>query len=202
MNVLIACEFSGIVREAFKIKGHSAMSCDLLDSEIPGCHYKGDVRDVLDYKWDMMIFHAPCTRLCNSGVRWLRERNLWNDMREAAKFFKLLLNANIPLIAGENPIPHKYAVEIIGRNYDQLIQPWQFGHGEQKATCLWLKGLPKLIPTNIVSGREQRIHLMSPGQNRGMERSRIFRGIADAMASQWGDIDTVSNCDTIPLSVH
>jgi hypothetical protein len=123
-------------------------------------------------------------------------------MREAAKFFKLLLNANIPLIAGENPIPHKYAVEIIGRNYDQLIQPWQFGHGEQKATCLWLKGLPKLIPTNIVSGREQRIHLMSPGQNRGMERSRTFQGIANAMASQWGDIDTVSNCDTIPLSVH
>jgi hypothetical protein len=186
MRVLVACEFSGVVREAFHKKGHDAWSCDLLDTEIPGNHYKGDVKDLLNNYWDLMIFHAPCTRLCNSGVRWLRERNLWSDMREAAEFFKLLLNANIPLIAGENPIPHKYAVEIIGRNYDQLIQPYQFGHGEQKATCLWLKGLPKLIPTNIVSGREQRIHLMSPGQNRGMERSRTFQGIADAMAEQWG----------------
>jgi hypothetical protein len=187
MKILIACEFSGVVREAFRKLGHDAWSCDLLPTEIPGQHYKGDVRDILNDYWDLMIFHAPCTRLCNSGVRWLHERNLWSDMREAAEFFKLLLNANIPLIAGENPIPHKYAVKIIGRNYDQLIQPWQFGHGEQKATCLWLKGLPKLIPTNIVSGREQRIHKMSPGQNRGMERSRTYQGIADAMASQWSE---------------
>ena len=198
MKVLIACEFSGVVREAFRKRGHNAWSCDLLPTEIPGQHLQGDIFAWIRWQpWDLMIAHPPCTYLCNSGVRWLydgygwnmrpiRQEQRWDDMREAALFFKILLDADIPKIAVENPIPHKYAVEIIGRNYDQLIQPWQFGHGETKATCLWLKGLPPLIPTSIDPGREHRIHKMSPGPNRGMERSRTYQGIADAMASQWG----------------
>jgi hypothetical protein len=132
-----------------------------------------------------MVAHPPCTRLCNSGVRWLAERNLWQEMREASEFFKLILNAPITKIAVENPIPHKYAVEIIGRKYDQIIQPYQFGHGETKATCLWLKNLPKLQPTNIVDGRDHRIHKMPPSPERWKERSRTFQGIANAMAAQW-----------------
>lgn len=185
MKVLVACEESGIVRDALIAAGHDAMSCDLKPSRRPGPHYQGDVRDILHRNWDGMIFHAPCTRLSNSGVRWLHERNLWDDMREAAHFFKMLLDADIPLIAGENPIPHKYAVAIIGRKYDQIIQPFQFGHGETKATCLWLKGLPPLKETNRVDGREQRIWKMPPGPNRARDRSVTYPGIADAMASQW-----------------
>lgn len=186
MKVLIACEFSGIVREAFRRRGHDAWSCDLLDTEIPGQHYKGDIRDLLRDYWDLMIFHAPCTRLANSGVHWLAERNLWNEMEEAAYFFKMLLDADVPMICGENPIPHKYALSLIGRKYDQIIQPWQFGHGETKATCLWLHNLPLLKPTNIVEGREQRIHKEPPGEERWKNRSRTFTGIAEAMAEQWG----------------
>lgn len=186
MRVLIACEFSGIVREAFKAKGHDAWSCDLLPTEQEGQHIQGDVLEILDNDWDLMIAHPPCTRLCNSGVRWLAERNLWNDMRIAARFFKKLLNADIIRVAVENPIPHKYAVTGIGRKYDQIIQPWQFGHGETKATCLWLRGLPKLKPTNIVAGREERVWKEAPSKDRWKERSRILQGIADAMASQWG----------------
>ena len=185
MRILVACEFSGVVREAFSALGHEAWSCDLLPTEIPGNHYQGDIRDILYSGWDLMVAHPPCTRLCNSGVRWLAERNLWQEMREASEFFKLILNAPIAKIAVENPIPHKYAVEIIGRKYDQVIQPYQFGHGETKATCLWLKGLPFLESTNIVEGREQRIHKMSPGKNRSHERSRTYTGVANAMAAQW-----------------
>lgn len=185
MRVLIACEFSGIVREAFKKKGHDVWSCDLLPTEIEGQHIQGDVLDILDDGWDLMIAHPPCTRLCNSGVRWLAERNLWNEMREGAELFKRLLDAPIKKIGIENPIMHKYALEIIGQRYNQIIQPYQFGHGETKATCLWLKGLPPLYPTNIVSGREQRIFKTSPSKDRWKIRSKTFQGIADAMVDQW-----------------
>lgn len=187
MKVLIACEFSGKVRDAFIERGHDAWSCDILPTERPGPHYQEDVLNRLDHNWDLMIAHPPCTRLCNSGVRWLKERNLWYDLLKAGDFFKKLLTVkHIPKICIENPIPHKYAVNLIGRKYDQIIQPWQFGHGETKATCLWLKNLPKLEPTNIVSGREQRIFNMPKNADRGRLRSITFQGIADAMAEQWG----------------
>jgi len=186
MKVLVACEFSGIVRDAFKAKGHDAWSCDLLPTERPGQHIQGDVLGILEDGWDLMIAHPPCTRLCNSGVRWLNERNLWNDLLKAGNFFKKILAAPIDKMAVENPIPHKYAINIIGRKYDQIIQPWQFGHGETKATCLWLRNLPILKPTNIVAGRKQRIFNMPKTPERGRLRSRTFQGIADAMAEQWG----------------
>ena len=187
MKVLVGCEYSGIVRDAFSRLGHDAWSCDLLPTEKSGNHIQGDVFDaVLSKRWDLFICHWPCTRLCNSGVRWLSERDLWKEMRESAKQFKMLLNEPIPFIAIENPIPHKYAVEIIGK-YTQLIQPYMFGHGETKATCLWLKYLPKLRPTNIVDGREQRMWKLPPGPDRWKERSRTYPGIADAMAKQWSE---------------
>lgn len=186
MRILVACEFSGVVREAFSALGHESWSCDLLPTEIPGNHYQGDIRDILYSGFDLMVAHPPCTRLCNSGVCWLEKRNLWEDMREGAEFFKMLLNAPIEKIAVENPIMHKYAREIIGVKYSQIIQPWQFGHGETKATCLWLKNLPLLQPSNIVSGREQRLHKLPPSPDRWRERSKTFPGIAQAMAQQWG----------------
>ncbi len=186
MKVLVACEFSGTVRDAFIRAGHDAVSCDLLPTESEGPHYLRDVLEVIGTRhFDLMIAHPPCTRLCNSGVRWLNERNLWKEMREASAFFERLLNAPIDRIAIENPIPHRYALEIIGQKYDQIIQPWQYGHGETKATCLWLKNLPKLQPTNVVEGREQRIHKMAKSDKRSHERSRTYQGIADAMAAQW-----------------
>lgn len=187
MKILVACEYSGTVREAFAKLGHDSWSCDLLPSDIPSDkHYQGDVKDILyDGSWDLLIAHPPCTRLCNSGVRWLHERQLWKEMEEGAAFFKLFLNAPVPKIAVENPIPHMYAKKFIG-NYSQIIQPWQFGHGETKATCLWLKGLSLLKPTNIVSGREQRLHLLPPSADRWKLRSTTFAGIARAMAEQWG----------------
>lgn len=181
MRVLVACEYSGVVRDAFAKRGHYAMSCDLLETEKPGPHYQGDVRDVLDWGWDMMICHPPCTHLAVSGARWFKDKQA--EQAEALEFVRLLLDAPIPRIALENP------VSIISsriRKPDQTIQPWQFGHGETKATCLWLKNLPKLRPTNIVEGREARVHKMPPGPNRWKERSRTFQGIADAMADQWG----------------
>lgn len=138
MNILIGCEFSGIVRDAFSERGHDVMSCDLIPSEQPGQHYQGDVFDIIDDGWDLMIAHPPCTYLANSGVRWLHtNEGRWADMVKGAEFFKSLLNTNIDKICIENPIPHKYAVEIIGRKYDQLIQPWQFGHMESKATYVY-----------------------------------------------------------------
>ena len=185
MKVLIACEFSGIVREAFAKRGHDATSCDLLPTEIPGKHYQGNVLDIINDGWDMMIAHPPCTRLANSGVMWLERRGLWSDLLEGVRFFNIMLDADIPMIAVENPIQHKYAREYI-RKYDQIIQPWQFGHGETKATCLWLKNLPLLKPTIIVNGRENRISKMPQSENRWRERSRTYQGIADAMAEQWG----------------
>jgi hypothetical protein len=189
-RVLIGCEFSGVVRNAFLDLGIEAWSCDIIPSEPESkYHIQGDVMPLLKQQWDLGIFHPPCTYLCNSGVRWLHTREgRWNDMRQGAEFFKQILEANIPRICIENPIMHKHAKDIIGSNHTQIIQPWQFGHGETKATCLWLKNLPKLEPTNIVEGREGRIHKMTPGPNRSKERSKTFVGIAVAMAEQWSKL--------------
>jgi len=180
VRILIACEYSGTVRDAFIAAGHDAISCDLLPSESPGPHYQGDVTDILSDGFDMMIAHPPCTHLAVSGARWFKDKV--EQQREALDFVRLLMNAPIPRICIENP------VSIISsriRKPDQVIQPWMFGHGETKATCLWLKGLPKLTPTNIVEGREQRIHKMPPSPDRWKERSRTYAGIAAAMAQQW-----------------
>ena len=183
MRVLIACEYSGTVREAFKARGHYAMSCDLLPTEQPGNHYQGDVFDIINDGWDLMIAHPPCTHLAVSGARHFAAKKASGVQDEALEFVRKLLNADIPKIALENPIS---IISSRIRKPDQIIQPWQFGHGETKATCLWLKELPQLIPTNIVDGRSDRIHKMAPGPNRWKERSRTYMGIADAMASQWG----------------
>lgn len=186
MRVLIACEFSGRVRDAFRALGHDAISCDLLPTEAPGPHVQGDVRPLLRERWDVVIAHPPCTYLTNSGVRWLAEdpsRRV--HMEGAAEFFLACLAANAPRVCVENPIPHKYARALVGR-YSQIVHPWQFGHGETKATCLWLKGLPPLRPTDIVSGRAATVHRASPGPDRWKVRSRTYPGIAAAMASQWG----------------
>ena len=194
MNILIACEFSGVVREAFAKKGHNAVSCDLLDTEIPGKHYKGNILEILDEGWDIMIAHPPCTYLSNSGVCWLhKDPGRWDKMINGAEFFLKLLNANIPKKCIENPIMHKYAKEIIGKNYNQVIQPYMFGHTESKATCLWLCNLPELKPTNNVKeemlklpiNQRQRLHYLPKTKDRGKLRSITFQGIADAMADQW-----------------
>lgn len=185
MKVLVACEFSGVVRDAFRKRGHDAWSCDLLPSERGGPHYEGNVSTVLlrIKDWDLMIAHPPCTHLAVSGARWFKEKI--EEQKAAIKFVELLWDAGIPRIAIENPISILSTRSILGKP-SQIIQPWQFGHGETKATCLWLKNLPKLTPTNIVDGREARVHKMPPGPNRWRERSRTFQGIADAMAKQWG----------------
>lgn len=183
MRVLIACEYSGTVRDAFTRVGHDAMSCDLLPSETEGQHYQGDVRDVLDYPWDLMIAHPPCTHLSVSGARHFAEKRMDGRQQSAVSFFMLLARAPIPRIAIENPV---CVMSSLWRKPDQVIQPWQFGHGETKATCLWLKGLPRLTPTHIVEGREARVHRMPPSPDRWKERSRTFTGIAEAMAMQWG----------------
>jgi site-specific DNA-cytosine methylase len=183
MRVLIACEYSGAVRDAFTRGGHDAMSCDLLPAETPGQHYQGDVRDVLDYPWDLMIAHPPCTHLSVSGARHFAEKRMDGRQQSAVSFFMALARAPIPKIAIENPV---CIMSRMWRKPDQVIQPWQFGHGETKATCLWLKGLPLLRHTQIVEGRENRIHRMPPSADRWKERSRTFAGIAEAMASQWG----------------
>jgi len=197
MKVLVACEFSGTVRDAFLEKGHDAWSCDLLPAERnSNRHIQGDVREVLKDGWDLlMVAHPPCTRLCNSGVRWLYQpppgktkEQMWQDLRDGADLFSTLWNAPIPRICVENPVMHKHAKELI-RNYvefTQSIQPWQFGHGETKRTCFWLKNLPPLRPTNIVAGRKQRVFRMPPSPERWRERSRFFPGVAKAMADQWG----------------
>ena len=189
MKVLVACEYSGIVRDAFIAKGHDAISCDLLPTDAPGPHYQGDVFDIINDGFDIMIAHPPCTYLTNSGVSWLHKRpERWKQLDDGASFFKALLNADIPKIAVENPIMHKYAVERIGRKQDQVVQPWMFGHGETKGTGFWLKNLPLLVPTNIVEGREQRLHKLPPSADRWKIRSTTFQGIANAMAEQWGEM--------------
>lgn len=205
MKILIGCEFSGTVREAFAALGHDAWSCDILPTERPGKHIQGDVLEVIHDGWDMAIFHPPCTYLTNSGVRWLygkdgkaRDEQRWENMREGAEFFKALLNAPIPRIAVENPVMHKYAKNIIGADYAQTIQPFQFGHPESKRTALWLKNLPMLRPTNILekqghwqnqtaSGQNK----LAPGADRWKERSRTYEGIALAMSFQWGNLGII-----------
>lgn len=188
-DTLVACEFSGIVRDAFLDAGFDAISCDLREPENGGPHYRGDVREILDADWQLMVAHPPCTYLANSGVRWLHEReDRWQDMIDGAVFFRDLLTADIPHIAVENPVMHKYGKKIVGRGHDQTLQPWQFGHGETKRICLWLENLPELEPTDVVDGREARVHQMSPGEERSKERSRFFEGVAEAMADQWGTV--------------
>ena len=185
MKVLIACEYSGVVRDAFLLGGHEAMSCDILDTESPGPHYKGDLFDVIDYPWDLAIFHPPCTHLSVSGSRHFAEKKMDGRQQAAVSFFMRIVrqSSHIPKVAIENPV---CIMSSLYRKPDQIIQPWQFGHGETKATCLWLKGLPLLQPTEIVEGREARIHRMPPSADRWKERSRTFQGVADAMAGQWG----------------
>lgn len=196
LRVLVACEYSGVVRDAFIRKGHYAMSCDLLPSDSGyGPHHEGDLFDVIGDGWDMMIAHPPCTYLSNSGVCHLyKNRDRWKNLIEGAVFFRNILDSDVPKIAVENPIMHKYAKTIIGRGQDQLIQPWMFGHKEQKATCLWLKGLPKLEATNNVKdemlllpdNERQRLHYLPPSKDRWKIRSTTYKGIAEAMADQWG----------------
>ena len=182
MRVLVACEFSGTVREAFRRRGLDAWSCDLLPAEDGSqFHFQGDVLNRLQDGWDLMVAHPPCTHLAVSGARWFPLKR--REQAEALEFFRELLTAPIDRIAVENPVS---VASSRLRPADQTIQPWQFGHGETKATCLWLKNLPLLQPTNIVEGREPRIHLMPPGPDRWRERSRTFSGIAEAMADQWG----------------
>lgn len=185
MRVLVACESSGAVRDAFIAAGHEAMSCDLLPTDAPGPHYEGDVRDVIHYPWDLMVAHPPCTHLAVSGARHFADKKLDGRQQAGVSFFMELVKADIPMIAVENPV---CIMSNLYRKPDQIIQPWQFGHGETKATCLWLKNLPPLEPTNIVEGREQRIHKMPPGPDRWRERSKTYPGVAAAMAEQWGDI--------------
>jgi len=193
MKVLVACEFSGVVRDAFRKKGHDAWSCDLLPNESK-YHYECNIFKVIHLGFDMMIAHPPCTYLCNSGVSWLhKDPKRWDSLDKGALFFKQLLNADIPKICVENPIPHKYAIERIGQKYTQIIQPWMFGHKEKKATCLWLKGLTKIKPTNNVKeetdalpkNKQQRLHYLPPSKDRWKLRSITYQGIADAMAEQW-----------------
>ncbi len=196
VKVLVACEFSGIVRDAFIRGGHEAMSCDLLETESPGPHYKGDVLDVLDGGWDLMIGHPPCTFLTVSANKWMAHPKFPNraqDREKAIEFFMALYNAPIPKVAVENPIG---VMSSSFRKPDCIVQPWMFGHGETKATCFWLRNLPPLVPTHINNGdlltqkappeREQRLHKLPPSKDRWKERSRTYPGIAQAMADQWG----------------
>jgi hypothetical protein len=181
MKVLIACEFSGIVRDAFAERGHDAWSCDLLPTERPGNHIQGDVLEILNDGWDLMIAHPPCTHLAVSGARWFKEK--MKAQKEAIEFVRHLVLAPIPKIAVENPIS---VLSTHIRKPEQIIQPWMFGHGETKATCLWLKNLPLLKWTYIVNGRTARVHREPPSPERWKNRSRFFPGIAKAMAEQWG----------------
>lgn len=196
-NILIGMESSGVIRDAFIKAGHSAISCDLLPTEAPGPHYQGDIRDIIYDKWDLIIAHPVCTFLTNAGVRWLYQdskvgtaEDRWPKMREAAAFFKMLYTStelNGALLALENPIPHSHAGL---PPYSQTIQPWEYGHTTSKRTCLWLKGLPNLKPTDIIPKelRTQDIWMASPSADRWKIRSRSFEGIGDAMAEQWGSL--------------
>lgn len=188
MKILIACEESATCREAFEQYGHEVVSCDFLPSRKPGKHYQGDLFDIIDYPWDMALFFIPCTDLAVSGARHFETKKLDGRQYASVSFFMNVIrrSAHIPMRAIENPIG---IMSSLYRKPDQIIQPWQFGHGETKATCLWLWGLPQLKPTNVVEGREPKIHLMAPGPDRAKMRSKTYQGIADAMASQWGNIN-------------
>lgn len=187
MKILVACEYSGRVREAFRAKGHDAWSCDLLPAESPSeFHVTGDCFPVIFEGWDLIIAHPPCTDLCNSGSRWWPAKRADGRQQASIAFFRRMVTECGTCAKAwciENPIG---IMSTEYRKPDQIIQPWQFGHGETKATCLWLYGLPKLTPTNIVEGREARVHRMPPSKDRWKERSRTYQGIADAMAAQWG----------------
>lgn len=186
MRILVGCEFSGVVRRAFRALGHEAYSCDLLPSEDDSPHHiQGDVLDNLDEGWDLAIFHPPCTDLAVSGARHFKEKIADGRQQKALDFVRRLMDAPVPKIAIENPIS---VISSKIRKPDQIIQPWMFGHGETKATCLWLKNLPKLTPTNLVDGREARVHKMAPGPNRWKMRSRTFDGVAQGFAEQWGGV--------------
>lgn len=189
MKVLIGCEFSGTVRRAFAAHGHDAWSCDLLlsDDNSPK-HIIGDVLELLSKGWDLAIFHPPCTHLSVSGARWFKDKEV--EQKEALEFVRKLMNASIPRIAIENPVS---VISTKIKKPDQIIQPWQFGTGETKATCLWLKNLPLLTPANIVEGREPKIHMMPPSKDRWKLRSKTYQGIAEAMAQQWG------KCNSHPI---
>lgn len=208
MKVLIACEFSARERDAFRSQGHDAWSCDLMETEgDPRYHIQGNVLDHLDDGWDLMIGHPPCTFLANSGVQWLfnndgtKNEERWESLREGVRFFKALMEADIPRIAIENPVPHRYALDMIGKPYSQIVQPYEFGDPETKKTCYWLKNLPPLIPTRYVEPeyiigkngkRYSRIHFISPRKNieKQKDRSRSFLGISEHMAIQWGNLQT------------
>lgn len=187
--IVIGCEYSGVVRDAFLHQGHDAMSCDLLPTDVKGPHYTGDMFEcikalsILGIRIDLLIAHPPCTHLAVSGSRWFKDKAV--EQKEALDFVRKILELPIPRIALENPIS---VISSHIRKPDQIIQPWQYGHGETKATCLWLKNLPKLTPTDVVSGREQRIHRLPPTPDRWKLRSKTYQGIADAMAKQWGDL--------------
>ena len=182
MKVLVACEYSGRVRNAFTAKGHDAISCDLLETEVPGKHYQGDIKDIIFDGFDLMIAHPPCTHLAVSGSRhfWRKEK----EQKEALDFVRFLMDAPIKRWCLENPVS---VISSRIRPSDQTIQPYMFGHGETKATCFWLKNLPLLKPTKYVEGREPKVWLEPPGPDRWKNRSRTYQGIADAMAEQWGD---------------
>ena len=193
MRVLVACEYSGAVRDAFRAMGHFAMSCDLLPTDVRGPHYQGSVLDILDEDWDMMIAFPPCTHLAVSGARWFAAKRADGRQQQGIDFFMALANANIPKIAIENPVG---IMSTEWRKPDQIIQPWQFGHEATKTTCLWLKGLPELTPTNVVGKGERHVtksgrslpkwYNLPPSEDRWKVRSKTFQGIADAMAQQWG----------------
>ena len=193
MKVLVACEYSGRVRDAFIANGHDAMSCDLLPTDAPGPHYQGDVFDVVDYPWDLMIAHPPCTDLAVSGAAWFANKRLVGAQQASASFFMKLAKLDIPRIAIENPV---CVMSSLWRKPDQVVQPWMFGHMEQKATCLWLKGLPVLTPTNNVKeemmqlprNQRERLHYLPPSADRWKLRSETYMGIAQAMADQWGAV--------------
>lgn len=183
MKVLVACEFSGVVRDAFIARGHDAVSCDLLPTEKPGPHIQGNVLEILDEGWNLMIAHPPCTHLASSGARWFKNKIPTRVQEDALWFVRNLLGAPVWKIALENPVG---IISTRIKKPDQYIQPWQFGHGETKKTCLWLKNLPPLKPDNVVDGRKPRVHYESPGPDRWKNRSRTLPGIARAMAEQWG----------------
>jgi hypothetical protein len=188
-RVLIACEYSGVMRSAFAMRGHDVWSCDLLPSDDASPrHIQGDVRPLLRDRWDLVIAHPPCTRLCNSGVRWLAERDLWEEMREGAEFFLECLDANAACVAVENPVMHRYARDLIGRGPDFTVQPWQFGDPAKKRTCFWTRGLRPLVPTSAMTAAEAKpdCHYASPGPDRWRLRSKTYAGIAAAAALQWG----------------
>lgn len=190
MKVLVACEFSGVVRDAFIRRGHDAISCDLLPTEQPGPHYQGDVLNIIDDAWDMMIAFPPCTYLCSSGLHWnTRRPERERETGKALAFVSQLMNAPIERISIENPIG---CISTRIRKPDQIIQPWMFGHGETKATCLWLKNLPSLVPTDVVEGRDGKVWRMPPSADRWKLRSKTYTGIADAMAEQWGKLEVLS----------